>query len=101
MRMFLAAYLMFLVLIPGWAGGAEFYDMDTINTLSITFSQDNWDQLLDDLYAAGNEERLEGTVEINGVTYENVGIRYKGNSSYNKDQIKNPLNSDFRIVKSH
>ena len=74
------------------AQAAEFYDIDTVNTIYITFKESNWDQLLDDLYAAGDEERLEGTAVINGITYENVGVRYKGNSSYRPEQIKNPLN---------
>jgi len=69
-----------------------FYDINTVNTISITFAESNWDQLLDDLYAAGDEERLVGTAVINGVTYESVGIRYKGNSTYSRDRIKNPLN---------
>nr|WP_320014849.1 CotH kinase family protein [uncultured Desulfobacter sp.] len=74
------------------AQAAEFYDIDTVNTIYITFEESNWDQLLDELYAAGAEERLEGTAVINGITYENVGVRYKGNSSYRPEQIKNPLN---------
>lgn len=74
------------------AQAAEFYDIDTVNTIYITFEESNWDQLLDDLYAAGDEQRLEGTAVINGITYENVGVRYKGNSSYRPEQIKNPLN---------
>jgi len=74
------------------AQAAEFYDIDTVNTIYITFEESNWDQLLDELYAAGDEERLEGTAVINGITYENVGVRYKGNSSYRPEQIKNPLN---------
>jgi hypothetical protein len=36
----------------------EFYNINTINTIEITFQESNWDQLLDDLVAAGNEERL-------------------------------------------
>ena len=74
------------------AQAAEFYDMNTVNTIYITFEESNWDQLLDDLYAAGEEERLEGTAVINGTTYESVGVRYKGNSTYRPNQIKNPLN---------
>ena len=84
----------FMILIFSYfnAQAAEFYDINTVNTISITFEESNWDQLLDDLYAAGDEERLEGTAVINGTTYENVGVRYKGNSSYRSEQIKNPLN---------
>lgn len=70
----------------------NFYDISNINTIEITFEQSNWDQLLDDLASAGNEERLLGSVAINGEVFDSVGVRYKGNSSYNADNVKNPLN---------
>ncbi|GAB4372740.1 MAG: hypothetical protein Kow0042_16230 [Calditrichia bacterium] len=70
----------------------DFYDINTINTIEITFTQSNWDHILDSLYAAGNEERLVGTAVINGVQFDSVGVHYKGNSSYNPNRIKNPLN---------
>lgn len=70
----------------------DFYDIDNINTIEITFVESNWDQILDQLYAAGDEERLVGTAVINGEQFDSVGVRYKGNSSYNPNQIKNPLN---------
>jgi len=69
-----------------------FYDPATVNEIRIVFTQTNWDQILDNLYAAGQEERLIGTVIINGVTYDSVGVRYKGNSSYNVNRNKNPFN---------
>lgn len=74
------------------ARAAEFYDINTVNTLSITFSNSNWDELLDDFYTAGDAERLSGTAVLNGVSYEGVGVRYKGNSSYDANSLKNPLN---------
>jgi len=70
----------------------DFYDIDSINTIEITFQESNWDYLLDVLEAAGNEERLIGTAVINGVTFDSVGVRYKGNSSFSSDRTKNPLN---------
>ncbi len=72
--------------------GQDFYDINTINTIEITFSQSNWDEILDSLYAAGDEERLVGTAIINGEQFDSVGVRYKGNSSYSPNRIKNPLN---------
>lgn len=72
--------------------GQGFYDINTINTVELTFTESNWDYLLDNLVSAGNEERLIATAVINGVTYDSVGVRYKGNSSYRANQIKNPLN---------
>jgi len=70
----------------------SFYDINTINTIEITFEESNWDYLLDQLAAAGNEERLVGIVALNGEVFDSVGIRYKGNSTYSPNQVKNPLN---------
>ena len=76
--------------VRGYSEG--FYDINTINKIEITFEQSNWDNLLDNLAAAGDEERLIGKVTINGMNYDSVGIRYKGNSTYRANQVKNPLN---------
>ncbi|HEY9113199.1 MAG TPA: CotH kinase family protein, partial [Bacteroidales bacterium] len=70
----------------------SFYDMSTVNTIEITFQESNWDAILDQLYADGNEERLLGTVALNGQVFDSVGVRYKGNSTYNANQVKNPFN---------
>jgi len=70
----------------------EFYDINTINTIEITFQESNWDEILDQYYAAGDEERLVGSVSINGQVFDSAGIRYKGNSTYSANQVKNPLN---------
>ena len=70
----------------------DFYNVNTINTIELTFEEPNWDYLLDKLFLEGNEERLLATVVVNGIKYDSVGVRYKGNSSYNPNQDKNPLN---------
>lgn len=75
-----------------------FYDINTINTIEITFQESNWDYILDQMYAAGDEDRLIGTATINGEFYDSVGVRYKGNSSYNPNQVKNPLNIKLDYV---
>ncbi len=69
-----------------------FYDIDIINNINVLFERSDWDRTLDQLYADGEEERLVGTAVINGVRFDSVGVRYKGNSSYRANQIKNPLN---------
>lgn len=91
-KLILQVSFMMLIFFCIKAEAADFYDINTVNTISITFTESNWDELLDDLYAAGDEERLVGTAVINGISYEDVGIRYKGNSSYQSQWIKNPLN---------
>jgi len=76
----------------------ESYDIGSIRTLEIIFEEDNWDQILDNYYLAGNDERLIGTAYIDGILYESVGVKYKGNSSYEPDRIKNPLNIKLDYV---
>ena len=90
-RKYLAHFLLILF-IAAKISAQNFYDINTINTIEITFTESNWDYLLDNLVSEGNEERLLGTAVINGITYDSVGVRYKGNSSYRANQIKNPLN---------
>ncbi len=80
-----------LVLSPG-AIAEGFYDIDSVNLIEITFEMSNWDDVLDQLYDDGDEERLVGSAVINGVLYDSVGVRYKGSSSYSRDRVKNPLN---------
>ena len=84
--------LSFVALFAVNAFSQDFYDIDTINTIEITFVESDWDQILDQLFAAGDEERLVGTALINGVQFDSVGVRYKGNSSYDPNRVKNPLN---------
>ncbi len=83
--------LTFALFFSSFAIGQSFYDINTVNEIEITFEESNWDQLLDQLASSG-EERLLGSVSINGEVFDSVGVRYKGNSSYNSNQVKNPFN---------
>lgn len=66
-----------------------FYDENNINVIEIFFSQSNWDQLMDNNYAMGNGDRLiADSVIINGISFDSVGVKYKGNSSYNQNNVK-------------
>jgi len=62
--------------------GQDLYDIDQIVDIYIEFSDPLWEAKLDSLKLAGNDGRLIGKVKIKGITYDSVGIRYKGNSSY-------------------
>ncbi|MBM3404922.1 MAG: T9SS type A sorting domain-containing protein [Bacteroidetes bacterium] len=85
-----------ILALPG--KGQDFYDINTIQTIEIYFTQSNWDFILDSLVAAGDEGRLLGNAVINGQQFDSVGVRYKGNSSYKPNQIKNPLNIKLDYV---
>ncbi len=84
--------LLFLLVVATNAFCQDFYDIETINTVELIFAESNWDEILDSLRLAGDEDRLAATAIINGEQFDSVGVRYKGNSSYNPMNVKNPLN---------
>jgi Spore coat assembly protein len=91
-------FLLSLGLILSFAIGGKcqtFYDIKTINTIEITFAESNWDALLD-AEKAGDDGYIKAqSVTINGVTFNEVGVKYKGNSTYNANQTKNPFHIEL------
>jgi len=94
-------FFLFLCLIPFLSDAQDLYDINKIREIKVRFAQPKWDVILDSLKQAGNDDRLLGSVTIDGMLYDSVGVRYKGNSSYfNTRQQKSsklPFNikSDF------
>ncbi|MBL0328716.1 MAG: CotH kinase family protein [Bacteroidetes bacterium] len=72
-----------------------FYDINTIQTIEINFSETNWDYLMDTAKAGFETNLMAQWVKINGVQFDSVGVRYKGNSTYNAAQVKNPLHIEL------
>lgn len=79
----------------------SFYDLTTIQSINVHMSQSNWDQLLDNAYATTGDYIMADSVTINGVTFDSVGVKYKGNSSYNANQAKNPWHIELDTYKDH
>jgi spore coat protein CotH len=73
----------------------DLYDIDTVQTIEIVFAQTNWDNLLDNEKAGDNNYTEAETVTINGEIFETVGVKYKGNSSYNPNYTKNPFHIEL------
>lgn len=71
--------------------GQDLYDINNITIIEITFEESNWDAILDAYKLADNDEKLLGTAVVNGVTYDSIGVKYKGNSTYSANNSKNPL----------
>lgn len=84
--------LLLIALLPLYTVAQGLYDIDNITTIDLTFEETNWDEIMDDYYEADLDERLVGTIVINGEFYDSVGVKYKGNSTYSPDNLKNPLN---------
>jgi spore coat protein CotH len=72
------------------------YDAKTIKEIRLIFPNGDWSNFMDSVKKAGKDARLKGTMQLDGQIYANVGVRYKGNSSYfgtkKKGLIKLPLN---------
>ncbi len=73
----------------------DLYDINTIQDIRIVFAESNWDALLD-AQAASTEDYISAqSVTINGVVFNNVGVKYKGNSTYNSNRVKNPFHIEL------
>ena len=66
-------YLFLLITTLGLS--QDFYNLNTIQTIEITFSQTNWDQLLDNEYASTGNYILAENVTINGEVFDSVGVK--------------------------
>ena len=87
----------FLVLILSWFNthSQTFYNSNAIQDIRIVFSQSNWDALLDAQESGAGDYISAQSVTINGQIFNNVGVKYKGNSSYNPNYVKNPLHIEL------
>ncbi|MDX1659114.1 MAG: CotH kinase family protein [Nitriliruptorales bacterium] len=57
------------------------FDTSTVHTVSVTFDEDDYAELVATYAETGEKTWIEATVTIDGITYEQVGMRLKGNSS--------------------
>ena len=90
-------YLLFFTIISSklYSQTTDFYDPNVIQTIEINFNQSNWDYLMD-LEMNNDQNYIEAqSVSINGQVFNQVGVKYKGNSSYNANQIKNPFHIEL------
>lgn len=79
----------------------DFYDLNTIQTIEITFAESNWDALLDAQKNGDEDYIMAQSVTINGEVLDSVGVKYKGNSTYSANQVKNPFHIELDTYKDH
>ncbi len=91
--------LAFLCLIQ-FAKAQSLYDVNTIQEIKITLSQANWDYQMDTAKYGKEGYLMAATVDINGVVFDSVGVKYKGNSSYDSTRKKNPLHINLDKFKN-
>ena len=57
------------------------FDSLQVHEIEVTYDQDDYDAMVETYVDSGDKEWIEATVTIDGETYEQVGMRLKGNSS--------------------
>ncbi|MCX6350980.1 MAG: CotH kinase family protein [Bacteroidetes bacterium] len=95
--------LSFALIIISFGSKAQsnFYNIDSIPKIEITFKQSNWDYQMDTAKAGKKGYIIATQCKINGLVYDSVGVKYKGNSSYKASQTKNPLHINLDYIKGN
>lgn len=83
--------LFFLAIFGISAQAQNLFDISTLQDIRIVFARSDWDFMLDSMAQAGDNYSIASSVTINGTTFNNVGVKYKGNSTYNPNNLKNSL----------
>ncbi len=83
----------------GKINAQSFFQIDSIQLVELYFHQSNWDYLLDTA-KQGTEETylIADSVRVNGTVFDSVGVKYKGNSSYNANNAKNPMHIELNTI---
>ena len=78
------------------AGDEDFYDAQVLRTIEITFPGNNfWAQL--DQVSRVDDQYLTGDMTVDGIVYEGVGVRWRGNTSQRNAGEKR----SFKIAVDH
>jgi len=73
-----------------------FFDKKTIGEMRLTLPAKNWNDALDSMRLYG-EGMMPGSISIDGMKYDGVGVRFRGNNSYQTGVKRNP----FQIKLNH
>jgi len=87
----------FLLFSLALQGQDNFYQTDAIREIKLTIKQDNWRGALDSLRKNG-ENFLVAKATIDGVEYENVGVKYRGSRSFKIGTKRNPLEIKLNFI---
>ncbi|OGU27395.1 MAG: hypothetical protein A2057_09345 [Ignavibacteria bacterium GWA2_35_9] len=66
-----------------------------VHTIKLQFDQPNYWDSLTIYYEEGNEQNIVADATVDGVVYDSVGVRFKGNSSYSHPNNKKPFKINF------
>ncbi|MBA2745562.1 MAG: CotH kinase family protein, partial [Flavisolibacter sp.] len=82
------------ILYTGGQAPTGLYDYGTVKNVYLNFSQANYWTLLTNNYAS--ETEIPATLLMDGITYNDVGVRFRGNTSYT--QIGGSQKKSFAVT---
>ena len=77
------------------------YTTQHVQRIEIFFAASNWDYQLDTIKLGQGGYLMADSIRINGLAFDSIGIKYKGNSSYDSTYTKNPMHIRLDKYKSH
>lgn len=85
-----------LGMLPAYAQnpGDNIFSGVQVHTINLRFAQPGYWDSLTTYYNQGNEQYMAATAIVNGVLYDTIGVRLKGNSSYTHPNNK----KSFRLA---
>ena len=95
LRLALPTLMLFAAPAVALAAGDNIFAGTQVHTINIEFTQPDWWDSLTVYYEAGEEQYLAAAVTFNGVRYDRVGVRFKGNASYTHPNGKKPFRLSF------
>lgn len=85
------------ILTIAFAQQKDFFDVNNIPEIKITFKQKNWASILDSLKVSGSN-MLIGDVTVDGTSIPLAGIKYKGTASFKYGEKRNPYQIKLNFV---
>ncbi len=95
--------LLFLFVMSALLARAQqsLYTIQNVQRIEIFFAATNWDYQLDTIKLGQGGYLMADSIRINGISYDSIGVKYKGNSSYDSTYAKNPMHIRLDKYKSH
>lgn len=97
----LIAFLFFIILSErsiAQTAGDSVFSYSQIHSIYLEFDQLNWWDSLTASYTG--DFYINANATINGTVYNNIGVKFKGNSSYNNPSVKKSMKIDFNLFDS-
>lgn len=85
------------MLLIGDLPNTGLYDQAQVKNIYLTFSQPDYWQQLDDNYWAWMDAEIPATMVVDGITYSNVGVRFRGQSSFQNPLVLSSQKKPFGI----